>query len=337
MSTNFNKYFEDGGSLKQGVLEKHVWLRFLTCTDNVYVNAERLESMGSLSGRETLMYVIRTLDILDEVAERDKLGSRVKEIVGTTLKWSEVAKGGLSKERETWIEKGYPLDIHNIASAEIYRDVTGDAGTIYTLIKTHGIVGQCIRGEISVSANAPLLEIKDDEKKAILMSLNECIIRAASENIWNNIKKSVESLIDRIIAGDLSEFTAQYRLQKLCPREIEFFENDVKFFEENIFPKFELWYFESALSDFNMGQIRTILSNTLDAINKSGKEVRHLNFKPLSDSLYYDYEGKKHVNIYKKRIIEKYILDSSVQNVDIDVKMDLPLLTLSSLLSVRSS
>ena len=86
MSTNFNKYFEDGGSLKQGVLEKHVWLRFLTCTDNVYVNAERLESMGSLSGRETLMYVIRSLDILDEVAGRDKLGSRVKEIVGTTIK-----------------------------------------------------------------------------------------------------------------------------------------------------------------------------------------------------------------------------------------------------------
>ena len=322
MSSNFDKYFENGGSLKQGVLEKHVWLRFLTCTDNVYVNAERLESMGSLSGRETLMYVIRTLDILDEVAERDKLGCKVKEIVGTTLKWSEVAKGGLSKERETWIEKGYPLDIHNIASAEIYKDVIGDAGTIYTLIKTHGIVGQCIRGEISVSANAPLLEIKEDEKKEILMSLNECIIRAASENIWNNIKKSVESLIDRIIAGDLSEFTAQYRLQKLCPREIEFFENDVKFFEENIFPKFELWYFESALSDFNMGQIRTILSNTLDAINRSGKEVRHLNFKPLSDSLYYDYEGKKHVNIYKKRIIEKYILDSSVQNVDIDVKIE---------------
>ena len=322
MSSNFDKYFENGGSLKQGVLEKHVWLRFLTCTDNVYVNAERLESMGSLSGRETLMYVIRTLDILDEVAERDKLGSRIKEIVGTTLKWSEVAKGGLSKERETWIEKGYPLDIHNIASAEIYKDVIGDAGTIYTLIKTHGIVGQCIRGEISVSANAPLLEIKEDEKKEILMSLNECIIRAASENIWNNIKKSVESLIDRIIAGDLSEFTAQYRLQKLCPREIEFFENDVKFFEENIFPKFELWYFESALSDFNMGQIRTILSNTLDEIDRSGKDVAHLNFKPLSDSLYYDYEGKKHVNIYKKRIIEKYILDASIQNVNIDVKIE---------------
>ena len=322
MSTNFNKYFESDGSLRQGALEEHVWLRFLTCTDNVYVNAERLESIGSLSGKETLMYVIRTLDILDEIAGRDKLSGDVKELVATTLKWSEVAKGGLSKERETWKEKGYPLDIHNIASAEIYKDITGDDGIIYTLIRTHGIVGQCIRGEISVSANAPLLRVEAEDKKAILMSLNECIIRAASENIWNSIKKSVESLIDRIIAGDLSEFTPQHRLQRLCPGEIEFFENDVKFFEENIFPRFELWYFESALSDFNMGQIRTILSNTLDEIDRSGKDVAHLNFKPLSDSLYYDYEGKKHVNIYKKRIIEKYILDASIQNVNIDVKIE---------------
>ena len=322
MSSNFHKYFDEDGGLKQGVLEENVWLRYLTCTDNVYVNAERLESMGSLSGKETLMYVIRTLDILDDIAKRDKLSDRVIQLVSETLRWSEVAKGGLSKERSTWIEKGYPLDIHNIASAEIYRDATGDSGTIYTLIKTHGVVGQCIRGEISVSANAPLLEIEEEEEKALLLALNECIIGAVSEDLWKRTKKSVESLIDRIIAGDLTEFSAQHRLQKLCPGEIEFFDNDVKFFEEKIFPRYELWYFEAALSDFNMGQIRTILTNTIDAINKSGKEVSHLNFKPLADSLYYDYEGRKHVNIYKKRIIEKYILDASVQNVDIDVTIE---------------
>ena len=36
----------------------------------------------------------------------------------------------------------------------------------------------------------------------------------------------------------------------------------------------------------------------------------------------YDYEEKKHVNVYKKRIIEKYLLDASVQNVDIEVKVE---------------
>ncbi len=308
MGTNFDKYFDKDGNLREGVLEGNKWLYFLTQTDNVYVNAERLESMGSLSGKETLMYVMKSLDILDEIAKRDNLNSRVTELVSTTLKWSEVAKGGLSKERTKWTQKGYPLDIHNIASAEIYKDATGDDGEIYTLIKTHGIIGQCIRGEISVSANAPLLEMQEDEKKALLMALNECIIGAVGGNIWENTKKSAESLIDRIVAGDLTEFSPQYRLQRLCPREIELFENDVKFFEEKIFPRFELWYFESALSDFNMGQIRTILQNTISFIDRSGKEVSHLNFKPLSDSLHYDYEGKKHVNIYKKRIIESISL-----------------------------
>lgn len=319
MGKNFDKYFDNNGELKEGVLKENLWLSYLTQTDNVYVNSERLESMGSLTGKETLLYVMKTLDILDEITTRDKLSDHVAELVRRTLQWSEVAKGGLSKERALWIKKGYPIDIHNIASAEIYKDATGDDGTVYTLIKTHGIIGQCLRGEISVKANAPLLELHEEEMRSLLLTLNECIIAAVSEELWNRITVSVKSLIERIVSGDLTEFSAQYRLQKLCPGEIEFFENDVKYFEKNVFPRFELWYFESALSDFNMGQIRVILQNTLSAIEKSGKEVYHLNFKPLSDSLHYDYEGKKHVNIYKKRIIEKYILDASVQNVDLDV------------------
>ena len=67
MGSNFDIYFEQDGGLKEGALENNLWLKYLTQTDNVYVNAERLESMGSLSGRETLMYVMRSLDILDEM------------------------------------------------------------------------------------------------------------------------------------------------------------------------------------------------------------------------------------------------------------------------------
>ena len=322
MGSSFDRYFEKDGSLREGALEGNLWLKFLTQTDNVYVNAERLQSMGSLSGKETLMYVIKTLDILEEIEKRDALSPDTTDIISTTLKWSEVAKGGLSGERADWIKRGYPLDIHNIASAEIYRDATGDEGLIYTLIRTHGVVGQAIRGEISFAVDKELVAIKRDDKKPLLMALNECIIRAVSDDIWNKVKRSAESHIDDIIAGTIHEYSPQHRLQKLCPGEIEFFDNDVKFFEEKVFPRFELWYFEAALSDFNMGQIRTIINNAMAVIKASGKEVSHLNFKPLADSLYYDYEGKKHINIYKKRIIEKYILDASVQNVDIDVKIE---------------
>ncbi|RKM58611.1 methyltransferase [Butyrivibrio sp. XB500-5] len=325
MGKNFDRYFDGEGNIKEGVLEGNRWLKFLTETDNVYVNAERLESMGSLSGKETLMYVMKTLDILDEIAERDGLPAEEKELVATTLKWSEVAKGGISKERNAWREKGYPLDIHNIASAYIYRDETGDDGFIYTLIKTHGVIGQCIRGEISVSGNKELLAYRDDKEhdlQRLLFALNECIIRAVSEKIWESNKVSVRSLIADIASGQLKEFSPQYRLQRLCPGEMEFFASDVDFFDKEIFPKYELWYFEAALSSFDMGQIKTVLVNTLKEITKSGEEVEHLNFKPLSDNLYYDYEGKKHVNVYKKRIIEKYLLDASVQNVDISVTIE---------------
>ena len=76
MGKNFDRYFDSEGNIKEGVLDGNRWLKFLTETDNVYVNAERLESMGSLSGKETLMYVMKTLDILDEIAERDGIPSK---------------------------------------------------------------------------------------------------------------------------------------------------------------------------------------------------------------------------------------------------------------------
>ena len=325
MSASFDKFFDQDGNIREGVLTGNTWLKLLTDTDNVYVNAERLDSIGSLSGKETLMYVMRTLDILDEISSEKELTKQEKDVIETVLKWSEVAKGGLSKERNEWRKKGYPIDIHNIASAEIYKDETGDDGLIYTLIKTHGVIGQCIRGEISVSANKELLAYRKYnalDMKRLLLVLNECIIRAVSDKIWDSVKVSTKSLIDNIVSGELTEFSPQYRLQRLCPGEMEFFGSDVDFFAKEIFPKYEMWYFEAALSSFDMGQIRTILTNTVKEIEISGQEVLHLNFKPLADSLLYDYEGKKHVNVYKKRIIEKYLLDSSVQNVDIDVKIE---------------
>ena len=141
----------------------------------------------------------------------------------------------------------------------------------------------------------------------LLIILNECIIRAASEDVWNEIKGDVITLIKRILSGDLTEFSSKYRLERLCPSEIEIYDIDALFFEENIFNSFELWYFTSALSGFDMGQIRTIFSGILKYMEDNDIDrslVSHLNFKPLSDTLWYDYEGTKHINIYKKRIIE---------------------------------
>ena len=351
MSRNFDLYFDENGELKEGVPEKNPWLSYLVLTDNVYVNAERIESVGNVSGKETLEYVFRTLDILDELLpdidsseesalkEKNALKERenpsagnsesyrkMKFIISEVLKWSEVAKGGRRKQREEWIKKGYPLSIHNLASAAIFKDEIKKEGSLTeVLIKTHGLIGQCIRGEIPVYKNAELKEFvgkTDFDLYECLVILNECIIRAVSDEIWKNVEEKTKTLIKRILSGDYSEFSAIYRLENLCPKELMIYKEDADFFEKDIFPKYELWYFTAALSDFEIQQIRIIMTEILKSINASGKNVEHINFKPLSDSLFYDYQGLKHINVYKKRIIEKHIKDASVQNVRLNVKIE---------------
>ena len=82
MSRNFDLYFDENGELKDGISEKNPWLSYLVLTDNVYVNAERIESVGSVSGKETLEYVFRTLDILDELLpEENKMKFIISEVL----------------------------------------------------------------------------------------------------------------------------------------------------------------------------------------------------------------------------------------------------------------
>jgi len=353
MVSNFEKYFEENGNAKVEMIKENKWLEYLTYTDNIYVNAERVKSISGISGKETIMYVLRTLDILDEIysINDNKNDEETKFLIESVLKWSEVSKGGLSEQRKNWMEKGYPISIHNIASAEIFFDEAScKEGATYNsflkmfkeeknameyinivkiLINTHGLIGQCIRGEIPVSNNAPLLTLINDDKikdlNHLLMILNECIIRGVNDDIWNEVNEEVSALTDRILHKDISEYSAIYRLEKLCPNEMNIYDEEIEFFEKNIFPFYELWYFTPALSSFDIRQIRVILKEVLKCIEKEKEEknfkipITHINFKPLSDNLYYDYEGLKHINVYKKRIIEKYLKDASIQNVHLDV------------------
>jgi len=354
--SNYAVYFDEYDEVRESAAE-YKWLKYLTETRHVYVNTERIESVEHVSGRETVLYVMRTLDILDEFIPGEGNSKRTDNpvyfLLSEVLKWSEVAKGGNTRERRKWTDAGFPLDIHNIASASIFEEeASDDSGSLKrsytelfgtetefyinltkTLIRTHGLIGQCIRGEIPVSHNCELCELAQDERlkkllsennmdaKRFLMILNECIIRAVSTEIWNNVRDEADALIGRILAGDLNEYPAKTRLEKLCPKEIDIFDEDAEYFEKEIFPKYELWYFSSALSDFDLRQIKTIFESVRTEIEKSGEEVLHINLKPLSDNLYYDFEGRKHVNVYKKRIIEKYLKDASTQNVRPEIRI----------------
>ena len=110
----------DGSSFDEARLESEKWLSYLYYTENKGVNIERVDVVEQISGKETLSYVLRTLDILEN--NKSGLDDHETEIVRMVLSWSEVAKGGSVKERESWRKKGYPLDIHNLASAEIYLE-----------------------------------------------------------------------------------------------------------------------------------------------------------------------------------------------------------------------
>ena len=312
----------DGMSFDSEILEKEKWLSYLYYTENKSVNMERVEIVEQVSGKETLSYVLRTLDILEADHKAGKLADDEYATVKTVLQWSEVSKGGSIKERESWRLKGYALDIHNLASADIFSEesVNGDSSLCYILIKTHGLIGQALRGEVPVSQNKPLFGLIETVGKKrlerILQVLNHCVIGAVSSDLWEKVKDEVFSLIGRILEGDFREFETKDRMRRLDEKLLSADDEMVNLFSNKIFPNYELWYFQAAFGDFSTEQIKWLLKKVL---GKMEPGVRYLSFKPLADGLYYDYEGKKHLNVYKERIIEKYIKDSSVENVELAV------------------
>ena len=116
-------------------------------------------------------------------------------------------------------------------------------------------------------------------------------------------KKSLNFWYNRIT--NRGEKTTKEKEKALYEKEVSLCASETEFFDDNIFPYFELWYFNVALSSFSMSQIITILAKVLKY--KDINKASHLNFKNLAANLHYDYEDKRHINIYKKRIIEKYL------------------------------
>ena len=326
MSINTNRYFETDGSIKPEALEGNPWLKYLLAARQPYWNAERLEKMSDKERNAPLMYTLKTLDILDEMTD---LPDDEYELVRKVLCWSETAKGGSEEDRERWIRRGYPVDIHNEASALIYadhypvRDPLTDE--VYILIKTHGLAGQFIRGECRMESSRDLTRIAGKTGRErfirIICALNECIIRAVGEKIWERTREGIRSFALELADLKWSELDPAERLQALLPGNGSPSAEAAGFFEKNIFRRYDLWYFQSAMEPFGFENAAKICRMAAEAADSdendrmaaetagSHKKIRHLNFKPLSDAMYYDYEGKKHINTYKQRIIEKWLSD----------------------------
>lgn len=333
MGITMDDIFWDGKVVSQTV-KKNRWAGYLAITDNVSVNYERVKCMSEITGRETLEYVLRTLDILDRC---DGIDEHDKNILRTVLQWCEVAKGGTAGQRMAWLEKGYPLDIHNLASAEIYLDEctdnVADAKIIYTLIKTHGAVGQFLRGEVNYDANMALISLinnLDNEYVRdghdirgrfcqLIRVLNRCIIEAVDEDLWKLLQDKADKMAYFISEGKEWHMDARERLNILIPGLGDVSHEDITFFAKNIFPFYELWYFSSALCCFSCGDVVTLMKRVMeyDGIHR----VSHFNFKKIADELYYDYEGSRHINVYKQRVIEKYLKTGDDEHMSLDIEI----------------
>jgi len=320
------KTFKEGDL---SVLKEEKWLLFIGLNNEVNVNFERINSLSEMKNNYVLDYVEREFEIL----EKCDLPEKLKMFVEETLKWTEVAKGGLPHKRVEWKNKGYNLIAHNIGSSQIYREESKDKDKIVDiLIFTHGLIGQYIRGEIKLMDNSPLWELvkegllTKEELREVLKVLNLCVISGVSISLWTEVKSKVDEVIELIIEGQFNkEYSIQEKLKALRSVSIKngenFQEEFDKYFSEgknvnlfgDIFSKVDLWYVEAALYDFSFEEFIKIF--TIIRSSAEFEKVKHISFSEFMKEIYYEHAGKKRVNIYKKRIIEKYLSELSVEDI----------------------
>ena len=310
--------------INKETLKREKWLQYLVFTKEKKVNVERVNKVSDINGTETLQYTLRTLEILEKW--KDKISATIYHYIEKALQWSEVAKGGRISQRKIWRMKGYPLEVHNLASADIFAEEHDlefpENKIIYTLIQTHGIIGQVIRGEVPMAENVPLYKLIEEklmtetDLKVTLLILNECILKAVSEEIYQKTRKEVEEIVLRITKGDFREFTLKERMSRLLPvfNETE----EIPDFYESLLSGREFWYTEAALNAFQLSDVNTIFRCITEKIEDS-TGIKHISFYNTARFLYYDYEEKKKINVYKKRVIESF-LKNTKNNTHIDLE-----------------
>lgn len=333
----FNKISHKKQDLKQ-LSSQYVWLHFLLSTKQKNINLEYVNELAAMSKNPVFDYVHRCLLILHSY--KGKLSDTLFSTVERVLIWSEVAKCGTPRQRKQWLKAGYNIHIHNIGSAQIFAEYNNPHSSIdnyidYILIMTHGLIGQYIRGEVSLHENKPLSELiskqllSQEDLYTILKVLNHCVIGAVSEAIWQSTSAEVDAIISKIIENDYYSDASNnhllVRLQKLRKQSIqngENFSHEYLLIKEN--PQLEialsdalyncsLWYVEAALQDFSFSEFIKILLLANSTLITDTK--KHLDFSLMMKALYYDHNGIKKVNLFKKRIFEKYLSEYSLEAI----------------------
>ncbi|MFW5436823.1 class I SAM-dependent methyltransferase [Paenibacillus apiarius] len=323
-------------SYRQGetaLLAENRWLEYIVTAEERIVNLERIQSLRQLANSNPVLdYVERTLQELSDTP----LSFWIKETVEETLKWSETAKGGTLRQRIVWQEQGVLLFAHNIGSAQIYKQHVEDSShersqLTHTLIYTHGLIGQYLRGEVPLIENAPLYQLVEQgivsprELRDLLLPLNRCVIAAVSPELWDSLKSRVEDVIDQIVTGQFDEgYSLQERfchLRELSGRSGENVKAELAKLESQphimtalrALDDKTLWFVEAALHEFSFEEFIKIFLLTLAA--QQTEHVRHISFERLMNGMYYDFKGRKKMNVYKKRMIEKALRELTYEDI----------------------
>ena len=297
-------------------------IKQLVVTSEKNYNLDRIKSLKELKTSSVYNVILRCLEILDTKE------TKYKDTIAEVLLWMDTGKAGTREDIKEWKKAGYNLFTHNLGSAEIYKNYSSNFDELtYILIKTHGLIGQYIKGEVNLNTNKELYNLIKDKKiskkdlKEILLILNECIIKEVSVKIYEKEKELIEEIIDKILDGNFEEkLDIVKRLDmlnegiseddKILIRNV-IKDKKVKEKIEQVFITSELWYYESALKNFDVVKqlkILLIVSNYLEGISE-------ITFSPLMKSIYLDYKKIKRVNIYKQRIIENYLDEITFEQI----------------------
>lgn len=240
-------------------------------------------------------------------------------------------------------------ELHSIS--ELQSTMDHRTRLVHDLILTHGLIGQHLRGEVPFSRLEPLSTLVSEhivsagELRAMLEVLHDCIVGAVDERLRIATANEARAVIGRIVGGECQKdnltqrssesqrelpktcpipFTLRDRCKRLRSRSIEFGENFDAEFERILahsswcdglseyLDSIDLWYVEAALYDFSFEEFTKILMLCRQASDRS---IRHLSFERLMRDLHYEFEGRKRVNLYKKRIIEKYLGALSLEDI----------------------
>jgi len=295
-----------------------IWLRLLKENEEPKVNFEHLQFIEENHTDKLIQYVYKTLKLLDE---RRGISKHMHHLLSTTLAYSEVAKGGTKEQRKKWREEGYNLLVHNEASADIFFDYYegADKEVIYHLIRTHGLIGQYLRGESQLNGYEELMNVlvreggyTEEEIGTLLVILNYCVIAAVSQDLWKEVELQVYEVIEELMVKKMKEVDDfETRMNKLTKGFVESDSEKREMMRQHpirseIFEHVEFWYVEPAVHAFHFEDVWSMFQLIEEKWNTEDN-ITHLHFGKLMRQIHYNYKGEKHINIYKKRIIEKYL------------------------------